>query len=281
MSDQIIIKGTGQPTEDQNHVNEMIKKVDDVLNQDQGQQEPNTQQQQDQPQQQQEPPKVYAGKYKTVEELERGYLELQKLASRKGIQTNNDKEQPKDNQQPQQQQDSQSEVKEILDSVGLDFDKYTDEVLADGVLSEDSYQELEAKGFPRNVVDAYIEGQKALAERTNQSIYEIVGGKEAYTEMIQWAAQNLSQEEIEAYNSTLESGNVSQIKIAVKGLKASYTEAKGTPPKQLIGGYSSGDVDVFESWAQVVEAMKDPKYDKDPAYRAAIQAKLGRSKNLM
>lgn len=274
MSEQLIIKTNEQQIEDQQHAEEMIKKADDALK------DPNQQQQQEDQQQQEETPKLFAGKYKTIEELEKGYLELQKLSSRKGIQQQT-KENEQTNEDNQTTKDAQSEAKEALENVGLDFDKYTDEILSDGVLSEDSYKELESKGFPKSVVDAYIEGQKAIAERTNQEIYGIVGGNEAYTEMLQWAAQNLSQEEIESFNAALETGNISQIKMAVRGLKATYVEANGNPPKQLIGGYASGEVDVFESWAQVTEAMKDPKYDKDPAYRAQIQAKLGRSKNLV
>lgn len=270
MSEQIIIKENEQQTEDQNYINEMINKANEAL------EDPNKQQQQQQ--KEEDSPKLYAGKYKTVEEMEKGYLELQKLASRKGIKT---QETTQEQESSETSVNNEQEAKEALENVGLDFDKYTNEVLTDGTLTEDSYKELEAKGFPKSVVDAYIEGQKALAEKASQEIYAVVGGKEAYTEMLQWAGQNLSREEIEAFNSTLEDGNLFEIKMAVRGLKAAYTEAVGTPPKQLIGGYSSGNVDIFESWAQVTEAMKDPRYDKDPAYRAAIQAKLGRSKNLV
>ena len=35
--------------------------------------------------------------------------------------------------------------------------------------------------------------------------------------------------------------------------------------------------DTFKSQAQVVKAMSDPQYDKDPAYRQAIYDKLERS----
>ena len=38
---------------------------------------------------------------------------------------------------------------------------------------------------------------------------------------------------------------------------------------------SSGDV--FRSQAEVVEAMSDPRYDRDPAYRNDVFEKLSRS----
>ena len=43
----------------------------------------------------------------------------------------------------------------------------------------------------------------------------------------------------------------------------------GKPPK------ATGDV--FKSQAQVVEAMSDSRYDKDPAYRQEVMEKLERS----
>lgn len=266
MSEQLIIQEENQSQEDQQYIDEMVAKAEKAL------EDPNKQQTQES-----DSPKLYAGKYKTVEEMEKGYLELQKKFSQKRA-----KQKEEEEQTDQSTSSPEEEAKQALENVGLDFNKYSNEILTDGVLSDESYQELEAKGFPKSVVDAYIEGQKALVEKTNQSIYEVVGGQQAYTEMIQWAAGNLTQEEIEAFNNIVASNDVSQIKMAVRGLKAAYVEAKGNPPKQvLVGGGVSGAVDVYESWAQVTEDMKNPKYEKDPAFRNAVQAKLGRSKNLM
>lgn len=270
MSEQIVIGNPGVEApsqEDQKHIDEMVAKADKAL------EDPNK----PAPTKEGEPEKLFAGKYKTVEEMEKGYLELQKLASRKNANKEEGEVKPNVSNTPE------GEAKQTLEKAGLDFDKYSNEIVAEGVLSEDSYKELESKGFPKSMVDAYVEGQKALAEKTNQSIYEVVGGQQAYTEMLQWAAGNLSQEEIDSFNATIEAGDVGQMKMAVRGLKASYAEANGTPPKQLLGGYSAaaGGVDSYASWAQVTEDMKNPKYQKDPAFRATVQARLGRSKDLM
>lgn len=226
-----------------------------------------------------EQPKLYANKYKTPEDLEKAYMELQKLASRKGIkqeEKQEEKEKPNDLTIP----NSEDQAKETVEKMGLDFSKYQEEFTVNGSLTDESYQEFESKGIPKEVVDAYIEGLRAIAEKTTNSVYEVAGGQESYNQMIQWASANLSSSEIEAFNNALGTGDLNQIKLAVRGLKASYTEAKGTPPKSLLGGYGSGDVDVFESWAQVTAAMKDPRYEKDPAYRDQVKAKLSRSNSL-
>ena len=46
----------------------------------------------------------------------------------------------------------------------------------------------------------------------------------------------------------------------------------GKPPK------SSGDT--FRSQAEVIQAMSDPRYEKDPAYRQDLIEKLERSDNV-
>ena len=47
---------------------------------------------------------------------------------------------------------------------------------------------------------------------------------------------------------------------------------------QLFKGKPAGsNRDVFRSQAEVVQAMSDPRYDRDPAYRSDVFEKLERS----
>ena len=48
--------------------------------------------------------------------------------------------------------------------------------------------------------------------------------KNAYTEMIGWASENLSPEEIASYNEVTNSGNTAAIKFAVEALSSRYKE---------------------------------------------------------
>lgn len=56
-----------------------------------------------------------------------------------------------------------------------------------------------------------------------------------------------------------------------------YTTSEGNEPR-LVKGVATGDATaVFRSTAELVSAMKDPKYKNDPAYRQDVIDKLGRS----
>ena len=45
----------------------------------------------------------------------------------------------------------------------------------------------------------------------------------------------------------------------------------------LTGNAPKANTDVYKSQAQVVEAMSDPRYDRDTAYRQEVMEKLSRS----
>ena len=56
-----------------------------------------------------------------------------------------------------------------------------------------------------------------------------------------------------------------------------FNDARGIDGEMIQGKAPKSEGDVFKSQAQVVKAMSDPQYDKDPAYRQAIYDKLERS----
>ena len=96
--------------------------------------------------------------------------------------------------------------------------------------------------------------------------------------MITWAGQNFNEQERAAYDKAMKSTDVNYVKLAVDGLQARYMAATDQEPR-LIGGRASrgGSNDKFESNAQLVEAMNDPRYSRDSAYRKKVSDKLGRS----
>ncbi len=159
--------------------------------------------------------------------------------------------------------------------------RYSQELQKDGKLSDQSYTELAKAGYPKVMVDAYVKGvqaDQAAAVSQAAEMKKIAGGDDGYAAMVGWAASALSQSEIAAFDATVSSGSPDQIKLAVEALHNRYTKAVGTDPK-LIGGRQGAPVsgDVFESHAQVSQAMRDPRYKSDPAYRAKVAEKLKRS----
>lgn len=171
-----------------------------------------------------------------------------------------------------------ADAEAALDEKGLDLKDFSSEFSQKGELSAESYQKLEKAGFDKGLVDQYIAGQQALAAQFETTIKAEVGGPEKFSAMTEWAKMNLSPAEIETFNTQVSSGNVDQAKLAVLGLGAKYEKAVGSDPQRLLGGQGTGaGADVFESMAQVTEAMRDPRYKNDPAYRSKVQSKLGRS----
>ena len=119
------------------------------------------------------------------------------------------------------------------------------------------------------------EGQ--LTEDQAQQLYTMVGGEKAYQSMLEWAGQTLSKEEIEMYDSVMSDGNANSIYFAVQALSNKYSEAVGSEGQLLTGRGTAESNAVFRSQSELVQAMNDPRYDNDPAYRSDVMTKLENS----
>lgn len=218
----------------------------------------------------QDRPEWLPEKFKSAEDMAKAYAELEsKLGAPKvsdSVQT------------PDPAVATTEDAQNALSQKGLDLTEFSKEFSEKGELSQESYEKLSKSGFDKNLVDQYIQGQRALADSYANSIKSEAGGDEKYSEIVQWAKVNMTPSEIEAFNKAVDSGNQDQAKLAVKGLRASYESANGREPNLMSGGVKGGsEGDTFESTAQLTKAMADPRYREDPAYRAKVQAKLGRS----
>ena len=117
-----------------------------------------------------------------------------------------------------------------------------------------------------------------MSQEDVEYLHNMVGGVEQYKEMVTWAADNLSQQEVQAYDAVMDLDNPYAAFFAVKALSNSYRDAVGYEGKMLTGKAASSDrPDVFRSQAEVVQAMSDLRYDNDPAYRNDVFQKLDRS----
>ncbi len=110
-----------------------------------------------------------------------------------------------------------------------------------------------------------------------EALQNIVGGPEEYGQIIDWAKDNLSEQEISMYDHVMESNDPIAMFFAIRALGNSYENAVGVDGELLTGTASSTPQDVFRSQAEVVQAMSDPRYDSDPAYRQDVYEKLERS----
>lgn len=164
---------------------------------------------------------------------------------------------------------------DVLAKAGLNMADFVTEYGDKGALSPESYAKLATAGFPKDLVDAHVQGQLALAEKNNAPLFAIAGGQDGYKAAVAWAAANLSDAEKTAYNASV-NGSVEQGKLAVTGLMARYNDANGQDPK-LVQGHTATSTDSYRSRAEQQAAMKDPRYAKDPAYRDDVLQKSLRS----
>ena len=97
---------------------------------------------------------------------------------------------------------------------------------------------------------------------------------------MKWAGETLPKDEIDAFNRALESPNNQDSLFAIKSLNAQYQLANGSSPNLIQGSTGKSSSGTFTSLAQMSEAMNDPKYQTDPAFREEVSRKLEGS-NLM
>lgn len=170
--------------------------------------------------------------------------------------------------------DAKSETKEDTNGINDVIAKATDVFTEKGELADKDYNALSKVGIPREMVDAYIRGQEALVSSQELEVQEVVGGGANYEAMTDWASDNLSETEIEAFDEVVTAGTVDQAKMAVQGLYARFVSSGGKPPNVSQGAVTGSSVKPFGSAAQVTEAMADPRYQNDPAYRQQVERRL-------
>jgi len=209
-------------------------------------------------------------KFNSVEDLAKSYQELEKKLG-------DNTEAPKEDAPKEETKSDLDIAEKAVESAGLNMDNLSSEYAEKGELDAKSYEALEKAGIPKEYVNQFIEGQKAVADQQTTSIKDIVGGADAYTEMSEWAAENMSEQEKTAYNTAVNSKDIETAKLAVVGLKAKFENANGNEPSLVEGKATITGQGGYKSWAEVTAAMGDDRYQKDPAYQNMVQEKLSKS----
>jgi len=226
---------------------------------------------------------LLAGKYKTAEDLEKAYKELEsKLGQQEDTET----------EQAEPEAETETEPSPLSDNASV-ITAASDEYYAnDGKLSPETLDKFKGMSS-EDLVNAYIEvtnnpewqanAPTQVDDITDNQINEVknaAGGEKAYNDMVQWAGQNLDAKTIATFDDIVAKGNIDAIKFAVQGLKSQYLNAVGFEGTMVQGKAPQTTKDVFRSQAELVAAMNDRRYDNDPAYRQDVIQKLERSDNL-
>ena len=212
------------------------------------------------------------GKLKNAEELEKAYVELEK-------------KQGTEDEAEQDVEDKSEEMSPAAELITSASDEYFSN---EGKLSPETMEKF-TQMSSKDLVDAYMNLQAQnpdvqsnigpaadLTDGEVNSIHNSVGGEAAYNNLLQWAANNVEESKIDAFNTLINSGNATAIQLAVNGLKSEYETANGYEGRML-SGKAARSTDGFRSQAEVVQAMNDVRYEKDPAYRQDVYDKLERS----
>ena len=216
---------------------------------------------------------LLAGKFKDAEDLESAYIELQKKL---GDPSRDKPEAEADTTEPKEEEEEKE--KEDVDASFLD--KLWEESQKDEY-SEDFMEELNGMK-PRDLANMFLEykannSQPQVTKEDVDSLKEIAGGEAEYDSMINWAKENLNEQEIQMYDTVMNRGEPLACFFAVQALTSRYQDSTGVDGELLTGKPASNKQDTYRSQAEVVRAMADPRYENDPAYRQDIYDKLERS----
>ena len=251
---------------------------------------------------------LYAGKFKTVEDLANSYKELEgKLGSvTEEDQVSESTEETTgvpEGYEEYYQEDGTVNYESVNETYGEILGEIFKENSIDpfkisaefhkneGEIPEDMYQSLLDAGLSKNAVDSYLTGRAAemgyiegeegaaeeLAQEEVKGIRDSIGGDEAYSKMVSWALDNLSRPEIEAFNEATNTMSGPQLSMMVQGLYTRYQNAMGVEPSLYSGRPASSGPTPYRSTAEVVTAMSDPRYGKDVTYTEDVQRRLAGS----
>jgi hypothetical protein len=221
---------------------------------------------------------LYAGKYQSAEELEEAYINLQKKLG-----TSDDDDEVEDTTL-----DEDEYPEDVADGVDLITTASEEYFENDGAISEETMQRF-TEMSSSELVEAYMAIKdrnpdvdsgggyaEDLSDAEMNQVYNSAGGEAEYNRLASWAAQNLSETKLDAFNDMIDKGNSTAIQIAVAGLRAEYEAQEGYEGRMLTGKAARSQ-NGFRSQAEVVQAMSDPRYERDEAYRQDVYDKLERS----
>jgi len=263
---------------------------------------------------------LLAGKYKNAEELEKAYGELEKKLGEQDNKTDeptDEAEVPETEEVSEEKAEATEPIEENLyledgvvnyETVNQAYGEKLGEVFKEsnidpwaisqnfrnneGSIDESDYKQLEGAGLSRQTVDAYLQGRAVemgftqtsdsadISDSTVAEIKNAAGGEEAYSNMVNWASNNLEKNSVDAFDEIINTGSTDAIKLAVSGLKSQYEAANGSEGTMVTGKAPVVAPAGFRSQAELVAAMNDPRYDSDPAYRQDVIGKLEQSNNL-
>jgi hypothetical protein len=243
-----------------------------------------------------------AGKFKSPEDLEKAYLELQKKLGQRADSTVKDSltaEPEPIEVKPLTREESVEawgeSVVTAAEQEGIDLQEWCNDLYAGKDTSERRGKLAAALGLPETLIERYEAGSLAavapkeqaaagLSDEDVASIRAMAGGDAKFAELSQWALANLTEAELADYNDAVNTGNPAAARAAVRWLQSKAATADKEPALVMAsGGTANPALDVFETEEEAMEAKQvltkggKQRYLVDEKYRRYIDAKFARS----
>ena len=226
------------------------------------------------PEEQTDRPEWLPEKFKSAEDMANAYSELEK---KMGANDEQEEVQQEEEQSTDEQDDNEKEDSNTNDVIVEASKEFFEN---DGVISEETYKNLAEVGLPKELVDSYAAGQQALQQSEEGNIKAAADGN--WDQMAEWAANNLSPEEVNTFDDIVQNGTVDQARLATKGLYAQYKAENGVTPKLVQGAVSGSSSMPFKSNQELARAMSDPRYKSgDKSYHEEIDRRIAASHNYL
>jgi len=229
------------------------------------------------PEEQTDRPEWLPEKFKNAEDMANAYSELEKKMGAGANEQEQEEVQQEEEQSTDEQDDTQKEDSNTNDVIVEASKEFFEN---DGVISEETYKNLAEAGLPKELVDSYAAGQQALQQSEEGNIKAAADGN--WDQMAEWAANNLSPEEVNTFDDIVQNGTVDQARLATKGLYAQYKAENGVSPKLVQGAVSGSSSMPFKSNQELARAMSDPRYKSgDKSYHEEIDRRIAASQNYL
>jgi len=227
---------------------------------------------------QEDRPEWLPEKFKSPEDMANAYSELEKKmgagANDEQDQQEEEGETTNEEEQPDDSTKEDTNTNDVIVEASKEFFEN------DGVISEETYKNLAEIGLPKELVDSYAAGQQALQQSEEGNIKSVTEGN--WDQMAEWAANNLSPEEVETFDDIVQNGTVEQAKLATKGLYAQFKAENGVSPKLVQGAVNGSSTMPFKSNQELARAMSDPRYKSgDKSYHEEIDRRIAASHNYL
>ena len=226
---------------------------------------------------QEDRPEWLPEKFASAEAMAKSYIELE---AKLGAGANEDQQEQEEGETTDEEEQPDDNTKEDTNTNDVIVEASKEFFENDGVISEETYKNLAEIGLPKELVDSYAAGQQALQQSEEGSIKAVTEGN--WDQMAEWAANNLSPEEVNTFDDIVQNGTVEQAKLAAKGLYAQFKAENGVTPKLVQGAVSGSSTMPFKSNQELARAMSDPRYKSgDKAYHEEIDRRIAASHNYL